>query len=53
MSFADVKGIRTFYREYGNPKDADVLYMVLDPHRLYGGIFPTRYLWVIMQLPLI
>ncbi len=27
MSFADVKGIRTFYREYGNAKYADVLFM--------------------------
>lgn len=27
MSFADVKGIRTFYREYGNAKDGDVLFI--------------------------
>jgi pimeloyl-ACP methyl ester carboxylesterase len=27
MSFADVKGIRTFYREYGNAKDEDVLFI--------------------------
>jgi pimeloyl-ACP methyl ester carboxylesterase len=27
MSFADVKGVRTFYREYGNAKDGDVLFI--------------------------
>ena len=27
MSFADVKGIRTFYREYGTDKDEDVLFI--------------------------
>jgi pimeloyl-ACP methyl ester carboxylesterase len=27
MSFTDVKRIRTFYREYGNAKDEDVLFI--------------------------
>jgi pimeloyl-ACP methyl ester carboxylesterase len=49
MSFADVKGIRTFYREYGNAKDEGVLFKTIQDIQclvLWGekdNLIPVRY----------
>ena len=45
MPFTDVKGVRTFYEEYGDPKsNKHVLFIHgLGDHPLPGAIFQMHY----------